>query len=261
MTTNDPPPQPATPEPLHGLLVIDKPSGLTSARTLYRVRALTRQRKSGHAGSLDPFATGVLVLCLGRATRLVERLMDQPKVYRAVARLDVTCDSFDPGTRLRDVPVTKPPALEAIHQALATCEARTEQVPPVFSALKIKGLPAYKRVHLKEDVDLPPRPVRIYWLHLRAYQWPELAFDMACGRGTYVRAVIRDIGELLGTGGMLTGLRRTRIGPFDVDNAIPLDDLARTPRPESSLIPLEEARTRLDPDAIVIPPRPTGDAS
>ena len=241
---------------MDGIINLNKPVGITSAKALYRVRTLTGQRKSGHAGSLDPAASGVLVLCLGRATGLVERVMDQPKVYRAGARLDVTSPSHDSDTELRAVEVCDVPSEAAIREALSAFEGEIDQVPPKISALKVGGVPAYKRTRRNQDFELAARRVTVYWLHLRSYNWPALEFDMACGRGTYVRSLVRDVGERLGTGGCLTALVRRAVGPFCEDRAWSFEALAAADGPEEYLVDLAHARTLLDRGAMTAPPRP-----
>lgn len=240
-----------------GIINLNKPTGITSTKALYRVRSFTRQRKSGHAGTLDPGALGVLVLCMGKATKLVESIMDQPKVYRTTARLDVTSESFDSDRPLIPVEVEKAPVLESVRQACTTFEGEIEQVPPKISAVKVGGRPAYERARRNEDVELKPRPVRIYWLHIHHYAWPQLDFEMCCGRGTYVRSFIRDLGQALGTGGCLTSLIRTRVGPFTLNDAWTLDTLREANDPKKYLIGLEQARVLLDSSSIEIPDRPT----
>lgn len=241
---------------MDGLIILNKPPGISSAKALYRVRKITGVRKSGHAGALDPGAAGVLVVCLGRATKLVEKLMDQPKVYRATARLDVTSASFDADYPLEPVAVAAAPDEPTVRAALHAFEGVIEQLPPQISALKIGGRPAYELHRKGRAFELRPRPVTIYWLHLRRYAWPELEFDMACGRGTYVRALIRDLGQRLQTGGCLTALMRTRVGPFAVEDAYSLDELASLSDPTAALVPLEQAREQLAAP-IAVPPQPT----
>ncbi|MGD8453475.1 MAG: tRNA pseudouridine(55) synthase TruB [Phycisphaerae bacterium] len=240
---------------MDGVINLHKPIGLTSAKALYRVRNITGVRKSGHAGTLDPLAEGVLVLCLGKATKLTESLMDQPKVYRAVARLDVTSDSFDSDRPMRPVEVAEPPTAEQVIAASMTFEGAIEQVPPAVSALKVGGRPAYKLERAGKAPELAARTVQIYWVHVHRYQWPEIDFEMACGRGTYVRALIRDLGERLGTGGCLTALVRRAVGPFTLEAAWTLEKLAEAAAP-AYLTPLEEARAWLARRPIAIPPRP-----
>jgi len=230
--------------PLHGIINFHKPTGITSAKALYAVRKIVGQRKSGHAGTLDPAADGVLVLCLGQATRLVERVMDQPKVYRASARLDVTSESYDSDRPLVPVPVETQPDEAAVRAALAAFEGDIQQVPPAISAVKVAGRRAYRLERHGQFPSLEARSARIYWLHLHRCAWPEIDFEMACGRGTYVRAVIRDLGQTLGTGGCLTRLTRTAVGPFHAENAWSLDAL-RSGEPSDYLIELDHARELL----------------
>jgi len=241
---------------MDGIIILNKPTGITSAKALYRVRSIVKERKSGHAGTLDPGATGVLVLCLGRATKLVELIMDHPKVYRASARLDVTSDSLDSDSPLIPVEAPAVPSPAELAEAMASFEGLTEQAPPKISAVKVGGVPAYKRARRSETVELAARLVRIDWLHVHRFDWPELDFEMCCGRGTYVRSLVRDLGEKLRTGGCLTALARTRVGPFTVANAHSFESLTAASGPEDYLIPLERAREWLDPDRVAIPGRP-----
>ena len=242
---------------MDGLINLFKPKGITSAKALYRVRRITGVRKSGHAGTLDPGAEGVLVLCLGKGTKLVERIMDQPKVYRATARLDVTSESFDSDSKLTAVDVAAVPSREDVIRALASFEGRIQQVPPRISAVKLGGRPAYKRARTGETLDLAPRAVTIYWLVVHTYDWPTLDFALACGRGTYVRSVVRDLGAALSTGGCLTSLTRTAVGPFASSEGWTFDGLEASGDPADYLIPLEGAIRLLDRRPIPIPPRPT----
>lgn len=241
---------------LDGIINLSKPTGITSAQALYRVRSITRQRKSGHAGTLDPGASGVLVLCLGKATKLVELIMDQPKVYRATAVLDATSESLDADQPLQPVDVAETPTAAKVSAALEAFEGLIDQVPPRISAIKIAGQPAYKRARCRKPVELAPRPVRVYWLHVHQYAWPEIDFEMCCGRGTYVRALIRDLGERLGTGGCLTSLARRRVGPFTESTAWSLDSLRGARSSDDYLIDLDRARELVCPDSVTIPDRP-----
>jgi tRNA pseudouridine55 synthase len=239
-----------------GLIILNKPVGITSAKALYRVRSITKQRKSGHGGTLDPGATGVLILCLGRATKLVEAIMDQPKVYRATARLDVTSPTFDADAPLQPVEIADTPNTDRVADAVRAFEGKIEQVPPLVSAVKIAGQPAYRYARQGATIELKPRTANIYWLHVHRYHWPQLDFELCCGRGTYVRALIRDIGLSLGTGGCLTSLIRTRVGPFSLDHAWTLEQLKEACDPTEAVIDLDSARRYLDPDMIQIPSRP-----
>jgi tRNA pseudouridine55 synthase len=224
-----------------GLINLNKPAGISSARALDRVRRLTGQRKSGHAGTLDVAADGVLLICLGRATKLVERLMNLPKVYRAAARLDVTSPGLDSERDVTPVVITSIPGADRVREVLMEFEGLIDQTPPAFSALKIAGRPAYKLARRGQDPELKPRRVRIDWIRLRRYAWPELEFDVCCGRGTYVRALIRDIGARLQAGGCLTRLTRLEVGPFTVDDAWAFGRLEAPGAIESALLPMPRA--------------------
>lgn len=239
---------------MDGILSILKIPGVSSAQALYRVRDLTGQRKSGHAGALDPPADGVLLVCLGTATKLVERLMDQPKVYRTLARLDVTSETHDADRPLTPVVVAAPPTAAQVRAACDALEGEIEQSPPTISAVKIRGKPAYHHVRKGRTPDLPPRCVRVYWIVMQRYAWPEIELELACGRGMYVRSLLRDLGAALGAGGCLMTLTRTAVGPFTLDNSISLRDL--TPqRIADALLPTDAARELLSHPA-AIPPRP-----
>ena len=241
---------------MDGLINFHKSAGPTSARALDHVRRIIGPCKSGHAGALDPLADGVLVLCLGRGTKLVESLMDQPKIYRAVAALDVTSESFDSERPLVPVRVSDPPAAERVLAALRSFEGSSSQIPPATSALKVRGRPAYKLSRAGRPPVLGPRAIHVYWTHMHTYAWPILDFELACGRGTYVRALIRDLGERLGTGGCLTALTRRAVGPFLVDESWTLERLQALPDITTAIISLDRARALLDEHSTHAPQRP-----
>jgi tRNA pseudouridine55 synthase len=199
----------------------------------------------------------VLLLCLGKATKLVERLMELPKVYRASARLDVTSESFDSERPLIPVPIARQPTVEEAGAAARRLEGLIEQVPPAVSALKVGGRRAYRLERSGRPVTLQPRPARVYWLHIHTWDFPRLDFEVACGRGVYVRALIRDLGALLGVGGCLTGLSRTRIGPFAIEDAWTLERLEREADPLRAVIPLARVVEMMAVPSVV-PPRPAG---
>ena len=243
-------------EAIDGIINLNKPVGITSARALYKVRSITGIRKSGHAGTLDPGADGVLLICVGQATKLVERIMDRPKVYRATARLDVTSASFDSDRPLEHVEVATRPDRDLVARVLAGFEGTFEQVPPAISAVKIGGVPAYKLVRKDRTPVLKARAVTIYWTHLHACAWPVIDFEIACGRGTYVRALIRDLGERLGTGGCLTRLTRKAVGPFRLDDAWTIEDLQKHDSNEY-ILPLMDPRVEsLNQHPVPVPDRP-----
>ena len=209
-----------------GVLCVDKPAGVTSATVVGRVKRLLGGRaKVGHAGTLDSFATGVLLILVGRATKRCEELMGSPKQYEATIRLGATTDTLDPMSPIIEKPDAVLPTDEAVRAALATQVGTILQVPPVFSALKVGGRRASDRTRDGETLDLPPRPVRIDAIDLLDYAWPLARVRIDCGRGTYVRSIARDLGDALGVGGYLTELRRTRVGPFDVSASLSIDAL------------------------------------
>ncbi len=205
---------------LNGILVVDKPLGWTSAYVCRLIRSRTGGAKVGHAGTLDPLATGILVICLGRATKRIPDLMDESKHYLATVDLSRTSTTEDLEGKLTEVVVERPPSAEDIGQACAAFVGPIMQTPPVHSAVWIDGERAYKKARRGEQVAVRARPVVIDAITIVSYDWPTLVVDVQCRKGTYIRSLARDIGERLGTGGMLTALRRTRVGAFGVEDAL-----------------------------------------
>ncbi len=208
---------------MDGILSLDKPAGITSAAAVARVkRLLPRGTKIGHAGTLDPFATGVLLLLIGRATRLCETLMNQPKQYQATVKLGATTptDDCESAETVSANSQQVPP--DEIDRILPQFRGQIQQVPPTFSAMKIGGRRAYALARKGKTVSMPPRPVQIDELIVLEYHWPFLRLQIDCGRGTYIRALARDLGMALHVGGYLTQLRRTRVGNFHADAAATL---------------------------------------
>ena len=211
---------------LFGFYNINKPAGPTSHDIVAGVRRMVgRKAKVGHAGTLDPFATGVLIVCVGPATRLADHVQAAPKHYTAEITLGATSTTDDIEGDLTVIEAAAEPTAEAIAQALATQVGTISQRPPAFSAIHADGQRAYKKARRGEAVDLPPREVTIHSLSLLSYTWPTLQIDVCCGAGTYIRAIARDIGEVLGVGGYCSALTRTAIGAFTVEQAIPPDQL------------------------------------
>lgn len=225
--------------PIHGVIAIDKPVGVGSTEVVRRVRYAAGDVKTGHAGTLDPLASGVLVCCLGRATKAVERLMGAGKEYRATIDLTGFTRTDDAEAAVEPVPVATPPDRPAIETVLAAHVGAIAQTPPAYSALKVDGRPAYARARAGEAVTLPARTVRIDAITCDAYAWPYLEITVRCGRGTYLRSLARAIGVALGTGGFLRGLRRTAVGEHRVADATPLDALP-TPLTQAHLRPVGE---------------------
>ena len=209
-----------------GVINLDKPAGISSAFAVGKVkRMLPRGTKIGHAGTLDPFATGVLLVLVGRATKLCERLMDEPKQYEATVKLGATTPTDDPESPETPTPGAAAVTEEAVRAALAPLVGAVVQRPPAYSALKVGGQRAYALARGGETVVLEPRTVRVYSIDLLGYEWPLVRLRVDCGRGTYIRAIARDLGEQLKVGGHLTQLRRTRVGPFAADAAVTADQL------------------------------------
>jgi tRNA pseudouridine55 synthase len=240
-----------------GLVVVDKPAGWTSHDVVARVRRLARTRRVGHAGTLDPMATGVLVLGVERATRLLGHLALRGKAYDATIRLGQATVTDDAEGDVLAAASAEAVTEEAVRAGLAVLTGEIEQVPSAVSAVKQAGRRAYARVRAGEEVTLEPRRVTVHRLEARALRRPApelLDLDVAveCSSGTYVRALARDLGAALGVGGHLAALRRTRVGPFTLAEARTLQELAA--RPDPVTLPLDDAvaaafgRRELGPD-------------
>ena len=207
-----------------GVLVIDKPVGMTSHDVVQVVRRGTGIRRAGHTGTLDPRASGVLVVLVGPAVRLSEYVSASDKRYQAIIRLGESTDTFDGDgeiTKRSPVNITE----EQIIEALTQFEGTVEQVPPAYSAKKINGERAYDLARKGEEVELPAKEIDVYHLELLEWDPPEAIVDVYCSSGTYVRALANDLGEVLGCGGHLVGLRRTKSGEFALRDAIQLRKL------------------------------------
>ncbi|HEY4314705.1 MAG TPA: tRNA pseudouridine(55) synthase TruB [Actinomycetes bacterium] len=224
-----------------GLVVVDKPSGLTSHDVVARVRRLAGTRRVGHAGTLDPMATGVLVLGINRATRLLGHLTLTEKGYDATIRLGATTVTDDAEGEIVATSDAAGVTDEEVATGVAALTGDLQQVPSAVSAVKIDGKRAYKRVREGEDVVLPPRPVTVRVFEVlgtrREGSLVDVDVHVECSSGTYVRALARDLGSALGVGGHLTALRRTRVGPYGLDAARTLDALAE----DLVVLPIAEA--------------------
>jgi tRNA pseudouridine55 synthase len=233
-----------------GLVVVDKPGGMTSHDVVARVRRLARTRRVGHGGTLDPMATGVLVVAVGRATRMLTYVSGSDKSYLATVRLGqstVTDDAEGEVVAVADVSgVTD----EAIRAGLAVLTGEIDQVPSAVSAIKIDGRRAYQRIRDGEQVVLPARRVTVSKLDLLAVRRTagsvDIDIDVTCSSGTYIRALARDLGVALGVGGHLTALRRTAVGRFTLAEAVTLEELAAR-APDVVTLPLAEAARRIFP--------------
>lgn len=209
---------------ISGVLVIDKPVGMTSHDVVQIVRRGTGIRRAGHTGTLDPRASGVLVVLVGPAVRLSEYVSASDKRYQAIIRLGESTDTYDGDgevTRRSPVDITE----EQIEEALTQFEGTVEQVPPAYSAKKINGQKAYELARKGEEVELDAKEIDVYHLELLEWELPEAIVDVYCSSGTYVRALANDLGDVLGCGGHLVGLRRTKSGEFALRDAIQLRKL------------------------------------
>jgi tRNA pseudouridine55 synthase len=211
---------------ISGILNIDKPAGMTSHDVVDRVRRLSGQRRVGHAGTLDPSATGVLVVCLGQATRVAEYLMASDKAYRAQIRLGVSTDTHDAEGEVTDTAEVDVGEEEA-RKALALFVGSIQQVPPMYSALKREGVPLYKLARQGITVEREPRLVEIHDIQLLNWTPPLLTIQVKCSPGTYVRALARDLGQKLNCGAHLQDLTRLASGHFTLEKAVRLDELER----------------------------------
>ncbi|MCA0354677.1 MAG: tRNA pseudouridine(55) synthase TruB [Chloroflexi bacterium] len=228
---------------LHGFLNIDKPHGITSTDVVRVVKRNARQKRVGHGGTLDPMATGVLPIALGNATRLLEYLLEEErKAYTATLRLGITTDSDDAeGAVIAEAPIPPlDPAL--IESVLSQFRGAINQVPPQYAAIRVDGKRMYEYAREGKHIELPARPITIEQLDLLAWDAQQLTIAVDCSKGTYIRAIARDIGALLGCGAHLTALRRTRAGAFDLSNSISLAELDQQPEAfAAALLPPQAA--------------------
>ena len=210
---------------ISGVLVVDKPVGLTSHDVVQVVRKGTNIRRAGHTGTLDPRASGVLVILIGPAVRLSEYVSASDKRYQAILRLGATTDTYDAEGKITSSRPVEHITEAQFEEALLKFVGKIEQVPPPYSAVKVKGRKAYEMARQGEEVDLAPRTITVYSLELLEWAPPEAVIDVYCSSGTYVRSLAHDLGETLGCGAHLVGLRRTKSGRFTLRDAVPLRKL------------------------------------
>lgn len=208
-----------------GFLVIDKPSGQTSRQVVDQVVRLLGTRRVGHAGTLDPLASGVLVVAIEKATRLIEYVQAMPKTYTSTFLMGVDSDTDDADGAVTQRLDSLAPGENAVREALSGFVGWQEQQPPAYSALKVGGKRAYAAARAGMPLELAPRKVRVDAIELLDYAYPRVRVRVACGGGTYIRSLARDVGQKLGVGGIVETLRRTAIGQFREANAVPLDSL------------------------------------
>jgi len=212
-------------EAISGVLNVDKPSGWTSHDVVARMRGIAQQRRVGHAGTLDPMATGVLVVCLGQATRLSEYLVQGNKRYRATVRFGLTTDTWDTeGQTIETRPLGDLREQDLV-ALLPRLTGEIEQTPPMYSAIKVNGQPLHRLARKGITVEREPRRVEVQALIPISWESPDLILDVECSKGTYVRSLAHDLGILAGCGATLAALRRTAVGPFSASQATPLGQL------------------------------------
>ena len=215
------------------VLYFDKPLGWTSFNLVNRVRGVlsrhlgVKKLKVGHAGTLDPLATGVMILCTGKNTKLIESFQYQTKEYVATIKLGATTPSFDLETEIDAEYPTEHITEELVKETLAKFIGEIQQIPPTYSAIKINGKRAYEYARKGDEVELKPKTLVIDEIELLEYKMPEIVVRVVCSKGTYIRALARDIGEALNSGGHLTALRRTRIGDIKVEDCLQYDDFVK----------------------------------
>ena len=229
---------------MDGILNIYKPSGMTSHDVVERVRKIMKERRVGHTGTLDPLATGVLVLCIGKATRIAQYLEAGEKEYRAVMRLGITTDTLDAEGSVLETKSYVKPGQDEVLDAMKGFTGRIMQQPPAYSALKISGVPSYKLAREGRAIPHKLRSVDIFTIDLVSYEDPVIALFVRCSKGVYIRTLCADLGSKLGMGAHLTELERTRSGNFTAKNAIGFDQLMTIVSEgavESVLTPIDEA--------------------
>lgn len=240
---------------MDGLIVVDKPAGMTSHDVVARIRRLAKTRRVGHGGTLDPMATGVLIIGVNRATRLLTYVIGSAKSYAATIRLGESTVTDDAEGDVTATASTSSVTEEAIRAGLAAQVGEIDQVPSAVSAIKINGQRAYKRVRDGEAVEIPARRVTVHRLDVLAIRRPEgldvidVDIDVSCSSGTYIRAIARDLGAALGVGGHLTALRRTAVGEMTLDVASTLEELAER-APDVVGLPMSEAARRAFPQRV-----------
>lgn len=231
--------------PVDGILLLDKPMGLSSNGTLQIVKRLYQARKAGHTGSLDPLATGLLPLCFGEATKVSAFLLDADKRYDVIVQLGVRTTSGDAEGEVVETRPVSGLELDKINGALARFRGPIQQIPPMHSALKVGGQPLYKLAHRGIAIARPPREVEIFQLDLLSWESDRLHLHVHCSKGTYIRTLAEDIGAVLGTGGHVASLRRTAAGPFDASRMVTLDQLRvmadDLSRLDALLLPMDSA--------------------
>lgn len=218
--------------PPDGVLLIDKSPDMTSHDVVAIARRALNTKKIGHCGTLDPMATGLLMLVIGRATKIQDLLMSEDKEYQGTLHLGKTTSSQDKEGEIINESEVPPYTEEQIHTAFAAYLGDFEQIPPMVSAIKVGGVPLYKMARQGKEIERKPRPVSVHGYEIHRIELPEIDFTIRCSKGFYVRTYTHDIGAKLGCGGHLSALRRTRSGKFTLDRAVTITDLKQLGREE-----------------------------
>jgi tRNA pseudouridine55 synthase len=226
---------------VHGILLIDKPEGLTSYDVVRQVKRIFSTRKVGHAGTLDPLATGVLIVAVGEATKILQFLLVDDKGYRATLKLGETTDTFDARGRVLTEKPVPPLDIDAIDRICTAFRGKIEQQPPMYSALKRDGVPLYKLARQGIEVERKSRSITIERLAVVAVDFPFVTIEVDCSKGTYIRSLVHDLGIAIGCGAHLTALRRLRSGRFSIDQCYRLDDLKQSDCPADALLSYSES--------------------
>jgi len=223
---------------LDGVLLLDKPEGLSSSHALQRAKRALDARKAGHTGTLDPFATGLLVCCLGRATKISGHMLDADKSYIATLRFGQETDSGDLTGHIVSEAGSDFTGVQRadLERVLAEFRGRIEQIPPMYSALKRDGKPLYEYARQGIELERPPRQVTLHKLELLELDGMQARIEVECSKGTYIRTLAQDIGRRLGCGAHLAALRRTAVGPFRLEDAVGLEALQAMPDPQAALM-------------------------
>jgi tRNA pseudouridine55 synthase len=227
---------------MNGVININKPSGMTSHDVVQQARRVLGEKRIGHTGTLDPLATGVLVLCIGAATRIARYLEAGEKEYAAVMRLGITTDTLDAEGRVLEKRVYAAPSREALAAAMRKFSGAIMQSPPAYSAVKISGVPSYKLARQGKTEPNKARPVTVHEIRMTAYEDPFVSLAVRCSKGVYIRSLCADIGDAVGAGSHVTSLQRTRSGRFTIAESVTLEELAEM----STAGTLDKAVTTVD---------------
>jgi tRNA pseudouridine55 synthase len=235
------------PKEIEGVLLVDKPTGMTSHDVVYRLRRKLQIQRVGHAGTLDPMATGLLIMLIGKATKISQYLISIDKVYEGEVTLGVTTNSQDAEGEVMETRPVPPISEEQLRATMQTFLGDQYQQPPMFSAVKIGGVPLYKKARQGEEVEREPRFIRVSSFDLLSFALPKFTFRLHCTKGTYVRTIAHDLGQKLGCGGHLSALRRTGSGKFTIEQCLPLAEIEALSLAdlEKRLVPTYEAAPRV----------------